>query len=134
VLHIRRICVSVRPFHIYMLNLLKYKSIKRIRPQQPGTDDKLYANPYTFIHTNLDHGSEDPTGSIMSVAGGTGITIQITGDNSGLMEYGTEKSGTQVPIHTAPHQTRRKTSSVPLRKLHLSQSASTFYEILNTVS
>jgi len=117
-----------------MLNLLKYKSIKRIRPQQPGTDDKLYANLYTFIHTNLGYGSENPTGSIMSLAGGTGITTQITGDNYRLSEYGTEKSGTQVPIHNAPHQTRRKTSSVPLPQLHPSQSASTFYEILITVS
>jgi hypothetical protein len=91
-----------------MLNLLKYKSIKRVRPQQPGIDDKLYANPYTFIHTNLGHGSEDPTGSIISLAGRIGITIQITGDSYRPSEYGTEKSGTQVPTHTAPHQTRRK--------------------------
>jgi hypothetical protein len=73
-----------------MLNLLKQKSIKRTRPQQPGTDDKLYANPYTFIHTNLGHGSEDPTASFLSLAGRAGITIQTIGGNCRLTEYGAE--------------------------------------------
>jgi len=73
-----------------MLNLLKNKSIKRTRQQQPGTDDRLYANPYTFIHTNIGHGSEDPTASILSLAGRAGTTTQITGENYRLTEYGTE--------------------------------------------
>jgi len=73
-----------------MLNLLKQKSIKRTRQQQPDTDDKLYANPHTFIHTNLGHGSEDPTASILSLAGRAGVTIQTTGDNCRLTEDGAE--------------------------------------------
>ena len=71
-----------------MLNLLKQKSIKRTRPEQPATDDVVYANPYTFIHTNLGNGSEDPSGRILWLAGRAGVAIQAGGESYRHTGYG----------------------------------------------
>jgi len=117
-----------------MLNLLKQKSIKRTGQQQPGTDDKLHANPYTFIHTNLDHGSEDPTASILSLAERAGITIQnywrqlsSIGVRYRVIWY----AGTNT--HCATSNKTENFIGTAAKKLQLSQTASTFYEILNNV-